>query len=80
MVDCSICGDKTKLETHHINFQRDFINGKNGTIHKDKKHIIKDSTANLVNLCQKCHDELHAGKFEIESKVSTTKGTKVKIK
>lgn len=80
MVDCSICGDKTKLETHHINFQRDFVNGKNGSIHKEKKHIIKDSTANLVNLCQKCHDELHAGKFEIESKISTTKGTKVKIK
>jgi DNA mismatch repair protein MutS len=80
MDECSICGERQKLETHHINFQRDFVNSKNGLIHKEKKYITKDSSANLVNLCQKCHDELHAGKFEIESKVKTTKGTKVKTK
>ena len=26
MDECSVCGDKFKLETHHINFQKDFIN------------------------------------------------------
>ena len=78
--DCSICGDKIKLETHHINFQKYFINTKNGLIHMEKKHITKDSQANLVNLCEKCHDKIHSGKLEIKSKIKTTKGTKVIIK
>jgi DNA mismatch repair protein MutS len=77
MDECSICGDKINLETHHINYQKDFIKTKNGLIHKEKKHITKDSSANLVNLCQKCHDELHAGEFKIKSKIKTTQGTKV---
>ncbi len=77
MDECSICKEKINLETHHINFQKDYIKSKNGLIHKEKKHIIKDSSANLVNLCQKCHDELHAGEFKIKSKIKTTQGTKV---
>ena len=77
MDECGVCGNKFKLETHHINFQKDFIETTNGLVHKEKKHITKDSQANLVILCEKCHDSLHAGKVEIKSKISTTKGTKV---
>ena len=77
MDKCEICGENIKLETHHINFQKDFIETPNGLIHKEKKHITKDSQANLVILCEKCHDSLHAGKIEIKSKIKTTKGTKV---
>ena len=80
MDKCGMCGiykGNIKLETHHINFQKDFVETSNGLIHKEKKHITKDSQANLVILCEKCHDSLHAGKVEIKSKISTTKGTKV---
>ncbi len=75
MDECSICGNKVKLETHHINYQKDFVESKSGLIHKDKKHILKDSKANLVNLCEKCHDELHADKIKIKGKTRSTKGT-----
>jgi DNA mismatch repair protein MutS len=80
MDKCGLCGiskGNIKLETHHINFQRDFIETSNGLVHKEKKHITKDSQANLIILCEKCHDSLHAGKVEIKSKIKTTKGTKV---
>ncbi len=80
MDECGVCGNKFKLETHHINFQKDFIETTNGLIHKEKKHITKDSQANLVNLCEECHDKLHGGKIEIKSKVKTTKGTKILTK
>ena len=53
------------------------IETSNGLVHKEKKHITKDSQANLIILCEKCHDSLHAGKVEIKSKIKTTKGTKV---
>ncbi len=80
MDECGLCGNKFKLETHHINYQKDFVETSNGLIHKEKKHILKDSQANLVNLCEICHDKLHGGKIEIKSKVKTTKGTKVLTK
>lgn len=79
MDECSICKNKIKLETHHIHFQKDFIKTKNGLIHIEKKHITKDSQANLVNLCEKCHNKIHSGKLEIKSKIKTTNGTKVEI-
>lgn len=77
MDECSICKEKIDLETHHINFQKDFVKSKNGLIHKEKKYITKDSSANLVNLCQKCHDNIHSGEIKIKSKIKTTQGTKV---
>jgi len=79
MDECTICKNKLKLETHHIHFQKDFIKTKNGLIHMDKKHITKDSQANLVNLCEKCHNKIHSGELEIKSKIKTTNGTKVEI-
>ncbi len=75
MDECSICGCKDGLESHHINFQKDFINTKYGKILTEKKHIVKDSQANLISLCQKCHDDLHGDKLSINKKVKSTKGT-----
>ena len=77
MDECSICGCKNDLESHHINFQKDFTNSKYGNILAEKKHIVKDSKANLVSLCQKCHDDLHSDKITINKKVKSTKGTVV---
>lgn len=59
MDKCQICGYKPKksevpLETHHILFQKDFING----INKDKFHLQKNHKGNLMVLCSECHDKI----------------------
>jgi DNA mismatch repair protein MutS len=74
---CGICGGKEKLESHHINMQKDFVSSINGQINAKKKHIVKDSKANLIVLCSKCHDNLHSGNFTINGLAKTTSGVKV---
>ena len=59
MDKCQICGYSPKkseipLETHHITFQKDFING----INKDKFHLQKNHKGNLMVLCRECHDKI----------------------
>lgn len=74
MDECSICRSNKNLESHHINLQKDFLNSKNGLIHKDKIHILKDAKSNLIVLCNKCHDKLHKSELNINSKLKSTKG------
>jgi DNA mismatch repair protein MutS len=74
---CTICSSQDKLESHHINMQKDFISDINGQINKKKKHIVKDSKANLIVLCSKCHDNLHSGNFTISGLVKSSNGIKV---
>ena len=59
MDKCQICNHQPKkgeipLETHHIMFQKDFING----INQNKFHLQKNHKANLIVLCHKCHDKI----------------------
>ena len=59
MDKCQLCNHQPKsgeipLETHHIMFQKDFING----INIKKTHLQKNHKANLVVLCYKCHDKI----------------------
>jgi DNA mismatch repair protein MutS len=79
MDTCTICGSQDKLESHHINMQKDFvldING-HGQINNNKKHILKDSKANLIVLCSKCHNNLHSGNFTISGLVKSSNGITV---
>ncbi len=71
--ECAICKSTNKLETHHINWQKDFVNG----VHSNKKHIVKDSKQNLVVLCSTCHDCLHDKKFNIDGLIKTSGGIKI---
>lgn len=82
MDKCSICNrqqnnisnlSKTVLETHHINQQKDCING----FVKNKPHIKKNQLFNLVVLCQVCHDKLHNNEININSIKMTNKGAKI---
>jgi DNA mismatch repair protein MutS len=81
MDKCECCGKKnsyktpTPLEVHHINFQK---NCKDGFV-IEKPHIKKNHISNLTVLCNKCHDDLHSGKFNIESYKNTSKGKKLMI-
>ena len=55
LIECEICKNTDKLETHHINFQKNFDDN---NINKDTLHIQKDANYNLVTLCSKCHDDI----------------------
>jgi DNA mismatch repair protein MutS len=59
---CSLCQRKMNLQTHHIHEQHE----------ADEKGFIgnfhKDSTFNLVVLCDECHKKLHKEKKRIEIK------------
>lgn len=74
--ECNVCHTKdniklTNLETHHINFQKDC--DENDVV-KNKKHIKKNDKANLVVLCQECHNKIHSGELKISGYVKTSKG------
>jgi DNA mismatch repair protein MutS len=73
---CEICSGTKKLETHHINFQKDF--DKDG-YHKNKFHIKKNALYNLMTLCEQCHDMIHNSTITIDSTKMTSKGKKVII-
>jgi DNA mismatch repair protein MutS len=65
---CEICKENMSQETHHILPQKNADkDGFIGNIHKNHK-------ANLMALCEKCHDKLHS----TENQVITKKITKTK--
>ena len=71
---CEKCGENIGLEVHHLQHQKEAINGiiegKDGSITSLHK------MANLVTLCDKCHLDFHkAGKQH--KKVKTSKGMKL---
>jgi DNA mismatch repair protein MutS len=80
---CELCekntikGDILPLETHHINFQKDCTEGNNSkVVKKDKEHILKNSKANLIVICDDCHNKIHSGELKITHTVMTSKGKK----
>lgn len=79
--ECKLCGMKNKkmhispLETHHIQQQKDAIDGFCG----DKPHLPKNSIANLVVLCSECHDKLHRGEYKIDGYYQTSIGKALKV-
>lgn len=76
MLECEICHEKNvDLESHHINFQRDCDENKRV---KNKKHIQKDSKANLAVICEDCHDKIHSNEIELNKKIKTSKGVMIK--
>jgi DNA mismatch repair protein MutS len=74
---CYMCSEEnSKLETHHINFQKDFKKINGSLIKNDKIHIIKDDKSNLIVLCEKCHDNIHTSNLNFY-KIKTSNGTKL---
>ena len=74
MDKCNICYKQPKkseipLETHHIIFQKDFING----INSNKLHMKKNNKSNLVVLCSKCHDSIDSNKIIINGWIDSNK-------
>ena len=59
---CDICGDKTFLDSHHI---------------EGRKIQNFNKLSNLTKVCQSCHRKVHEGKIIIEGWFSTTEGMKL---
>jgi len=75
---CDICGKKntiagSSLETHHINHQKDCVDG----FVKNKPHIQKNQIFNLMVCCQKCHDQIHSGKINPKGYQLTSNGRRM---
>jgi DNA mismatch repair protein MutS len=69
---CEKCKEEIATEVHHLQHQQD-ANDK-GIIQNDDANFHKNHPANLLSLCEKCHDEIHkSGKKH--KKVKSTKGS-----
>jgi len=68
---CEMCEKKMGEETHHLSPQKDADeNGFIGTFHKNHR-------ANLLTVCEDCHDKIHSSNKEKIVRKKTTKGYKL---
>ena len=74
MSKCEVCTSTEGLETHHIIPQA--AADKQGRV-KPGQH--KNTKANLVDLCEACHDKHHRGLLEITGWKETTEGRKLTV-
>ena len=76
---CENCGERSAVDSHHLIHQQDA--DKKGMIQIQNTGLTlhKNHAANLLNLCQKCHDDFHSEKNHDKryKKVKTTKGIKI---
>ena len=71
---CENCKKKPGKEVHHLNYQMDADD--NGIITTNDTIFHKNNLANLMTLCEMCHNDIHK-KNERMKKIKTTKGTKI---
>ena len=68
---CEMCNTEIGTEVHHLQHQQD----------ADEKGFIgnfhKNNIANLINICEKCHNQIHKSN-KVHKKVKTSKGIKIK--
>ena len=69
---CSACGatDSGSLEVHHIRERHTAVQSSGRLADGSDVH----SAANLVVLCDKCHDKIHGGSLEIGPMIQTSDG------
>jgi DNA mismatch repair protein MutS len=68
---CEKCGINPAVDVHHLIFQNEA--DQKGTIRKSGLTFNKNNAANLINLCQTCHDDIHKTNKKYK-RVKTTKG------
>jgi len=71
---CEKCGKNEGKEVHHLQHQADA--NKDGIIITSDSVFHKNNLANLMTLCEKCHDEIHKKGIK-HKKVKTSKGKKL---
>jgi len=73
---CEMCHIEPGKEVHHLQHQQ--IANENGFIETQSGAFHKNHPANLLTLCEKCHDKIHKDSKTMHKKVKTSKGTKIK--
>ena len=72
---CENCGKNMGTEVHHLQHQKDAND--DGIIYNSDGNVFhKNDLANLITLCEECHNDFHKKK-EKHKKVKTTKGYKL---
>lgn len=74
MIECYFCKSHEKLETHHINWQKDCKD--NRVI--NKQHLSMNANYNLLTVCQGCHDKIDIGEIVVDGFMQTSNGKKLK--
>jgi len=69
---CENCKINVAIDVHHLIFQNEA--DKNGTINKKGLTFSKNVKANLMNLCEKCHNSIHKSNKNYK-RTKTTNGT-----
>ena len=72
---CEMCFKKPAKEVHHLQHQKNA--NEDGLIHTDDEVFHKNTLANLMSLCESCHDETHKKNTKGSRRVKTTRGYKV---
>jgi DNA mismatch repair protein MutS len=73
---CEKCGKNMGTEVHHLQHQVQADN--NGYINDSESTFHKNTLANLMTLCETCHNEEHKVSKKGGKRVKTTKGTQIK--
>jgi DNA mismatch repair protein MutS len=68
---CESCGENLGKEVHHLQHQKEA--DENGIIKKNGSTFHKNNLANLISLCEDCHDKIHKNKKQ-HKKSKTTDG------
>jgi DNA mismatch repair protein MutS len=72
---CEKCGKNMGTEVHHLQHQKDAND--DGIIYSSEgNHIHKNILANLITLCEQCHNDFHKKNVK-HKKVKTSKGLKI---
>ena len=72
---CEKCGKNMGTEVHHLQHQVEA--NENGFISNTDSVVHKNNLANLMTLCETCHNEEHKVSKKGSKRVKTTKGNKI---
>lgn len=74
---CELCSSNMGTEVHHLQHQSGANN--EGIIHNNGDTFHKNKLANLMTLCEKCHNKFHKENNNVQhKKIKTTTGYKLK--
>ena len=65
---CEKCKINLAIEIHHLEYQKNAVNG---FIKTSDSNFDKDHPANLINICEDCHNEIHKTNKRFKNKKVT---------
>jgi DNA mismatch repair protein MutS len=74
---CEKCGKNQGQEVHHLYHQK--TANDEGIISNSDCVFHKNNLANLMTLCEECHNEIHKSSKNGSRRVKTTKGIQLKV-